>query len=611
MFNKRLGAALKSAAVIGATAAAMLSTSANAYEPGWYFGLSGSYSAVEDSDGTLNTSITSTTPATPGSQQNCLLQALPGLGPLLNGAVGGLGVQGCLLTLLGPGTTTPGTPGSTNTQRLAPARAQITFDGGYSIAGSLGYLFDGGFRPELSLAISENDVDGSRVNTQAGAVSLSNDGKLTTARLMANAWYDFDFGSSIIPYVGVGAGFQQSDLDLKSAGLSDKASGLVYQAGAGVGFVLSDATTLSLDYRYVVGDDMEASGQSPTAADGSFTSSTLESEYKAQTIGLSLRRSFGGTPTDSDGDGVPDRLDKCPNTPKGVTVYSDGCPVDTDGDGVPDYLDKCPGTPKGTAVDANGCPADSDGDGVPDSLDKCPGTPRGVMVGPDGCPIDSDGDGIPDAYDKCPNTPKGVIVGPDGCPAADADGDGVPDFMDKCPETPRGVAVGPDGCPLDSDGDGIPDYLDECPRSPPGAKVLPNGCALTGDCRKPRPGEAVDANGCALDKNFILRGVKFEFDSDRLTEPAKLILNEVAETLKAYPTIKVDLEGHTDNVGTDAYNLGLSERRANSVKTYLAGRGIEAPRMNPVGYGESRPIDTNDTEEGREENRRVELKVIE
>ncbi|WP_162932404.1 OmpA family protein [Solimonas sp. K1W22B-7] len=611
MLNK-LGTALKSGAIIGATAAAALfAGSASAYEPGWYFGLSGSYVAVEDSDGNLKTTTVAPSTQTPGTDATtCLLTGVPGLGPLLNGVVGALGVdQGCLLFLLGPGNPAGPpvvTPGEVNT---ATTPSRMVFDGGLGIEGSIGYLFEGGFRPELALAYAESDLDELTIQSAGGPVSSSPDGKLMTYRAMANAWFDFDFGSSLVPYIGAGAGYQKATLDIGDS--SGDSSGFVYQAGAGLGFLVNDKTTLSVDYRYIVGDDVESgTTTTPVAPDGSI-SVKGDGEYKAQTVGLNLRYAFGGNATDSDGDGVPDRKDKCPNTPKGVTVYSDGCPVDTDGDGVPDYLDKCPGTPKGTAVDAKGCPADSDGDGIPDSLDKCPGTPRGVMVGPDGCPIDSDGDGIPDAYDKCPNTPKGVIVGPDGCPAADADGDGVPDFMDKCPQTPKGVAVGPDGCPLDSDGDGIPDYLDECPRSPPGAKVLPNGCALTGDCRKPRPGEAVDANGCALDKNFILRGVKFEFDSDRLTEPAKLILNEVAETLKAYPTIKVDLEGHTDNVGTDNYNLGLSERRANTVKVYLASRSIEAPRMNPVGYGETRPIDTNDTEEGREENRRVELKVIE
>ncbi|MDP9142025.1 MAG: OmpA family protein [Pseudomonadota bacterium] len=251
-----------------------------------------------------------------------------------------------------------------------------------------------------------------------------------------------------------------------------------------------------------------------------------------------------------------------------------------------------------------------DGDGVPDYLDKCPNTPKGVQVGPDGCELDSDGDGVPDSRDQCPNTPRGAIVNAAGCPS-DSDGDGIPDGLDRCPDTPKGIAVGPDGCPLDSDGDGIPDYLDECPKSPPGVKVLPNGCALTGDCRRPRPGEQVDAQGCAVDKNFILKGVKFEFDSDRLTAEAKLILNDVAETLKAYPNVSVELEGHTDGIGSDAYNLGLSERRANSVETYLEGRSVVGSRMTPVGYGESRPIASNDSEEGREENRRVELKVVE
>jgi len=119
---------------------------------------------------------------------------------------------------------------------------------------------------------------------------------------------------------------------------------------------------------------------------------------------------------DDDGDGVPNHLDKCPDTPRGVKVDAVGCPLDTDGDGVPDYLDKCPGTPKGVEVDAKGCPIDSDGDGVPDKADKCPNTPKGVKVDRNGCPLDSDGDGVPDYLDKCPGTPRGVPVDDNGCP---------------------------------------------------------------------------------------------------------------------------------------------------------------------------------------------------
>jgi OmpA-OmpF porin, OOP family len=211
------------------------------------------------------------------------------------------------------------------------------------------------------------------------------------------------------------------------------------------------------------------------------------------------------------------------------------------------------------------------------------------------------------ARSQCPDTPAGVEVDETGCPI-DSDGDGVADYLDQCPDTPAGKEVNDEGCVTDRDGDGIPDSEDQCPDSPAGAKVMEDGCALFGDCRKPKAGEAVDENGCALDKGFILRGVKFEFDSDRLTEEAKRILNGVAEVLDAYADVDVDVEGHTDQIGSDAYNLGLSERRANAVKTYLAGKGVEADRMTPVGYGRSQPIADNSTEEGREENRRVELR---
>ncbi len=121
---------------------------------------------------------------------------------------------------------------------------------------------------------------------------------------------------------------------------------------------------------------------------------------------------------------------------------------------------------------------DSDGDGVPDHLDQCPGTPRGVEVDMHGCPLDSDGDGVPDYLDQCPDTPVGIEVDEVGCPL-DSDGDGVPDYRDQCPDTPAGAPVDKVGCPLDSDGDGVPDYLDLCPGTLLGVQVDENGCPLT------------------------------------------------------------------------------------------------------------------------------------
>ena len=204
-----------------------------------------------------------------------------------------------------------------------------------------------------------------------------------------------------------------------------------------------------------------------------------------------------------------------------------------------------------------------------------------------------------------------AVVPPVAGTEADTDGDGVPDSKDKCPDTPAGTKVNEDGCPLDSDGDGVPDDIDECPHTPAGAKVLANGCALKDDCRTPKAGEAVDENGCAVNKAFILKGVNFEFDSDRLTPEAKEILNGVAETLKSYADLKIEVAGHTDDVGTEAYNLGLSERRANSVKTYLGSREVDVSRLTPVGYGKTKPLVEGTTDEDRAKNRRVELNVKE
>jgi OOP family OmpA-OmpF porin len=208
-----------------------------------------------------------------------------------------------------------------------------------------------------------------------------------------------------------------------------------------------------------------------------------------------------------------------------------------------------------------------------------------------------------------PAAPEVAVTEPVAPPVeADTDGDGVPDSADKCPNTPAGTKVNAEGCPLDSDGDGVPDDVDECPHTPAGAKVLPNGCALIHDCRTPKDGEAVDANGCAANSAFVLKGVNFEFDSARLTDDSKGILDQTAETLKSYPEVKVEVAGYTDDVGSDSYNMGLSERRAQAVKTYLTAQGVAADRMTPVGYGKTQPLVEGTTAEDRAKNRRVELK---
>jgi len=271
---------------------------------------------------------------------------------------------------------------------------------------------------------------------------------------------------------------------------------------------------------------------------------------------------------------------------KGVIFYKGtaSLPLDSDGDGVLDNLDKCPGTPKGVKVDKVGCPLDSDGDGVADNLDKCPGTPKGVKVDKVGCPLDSDGDGVADYLDKCPGTPKGVKVDKVGCPL-DSDGDGVVDYLDKCPDTPKGVKVDASGCPLDSDGDGVADYLDKCPDTLEGAPVNSVGC-------------------------WSIKGINFDNNKSNIKPQYQGLLDENVAVLKKNPSVKVQIQGHTDSKGSEAYNQALSERRAEAVKNYIAAAGIGASRISSRGYGEKNPIATNETAEGRAKNRRIEVKII-
>jgi outer membrane protein OmpA-like peptidoglycan-associated protein len=269
-------------------------------------------------------------------------------------------------------------------------------------------------------------------------------------------------------------------------------------------------------------------------------------------------------------------------------------PKDSDKDGVPDKTDLCPNTPIGTAVDANGCPfGDADKDGVTDNIDKCPNTPMGATVDAAGCPSDSDKDGVYNGIDQCPNTPMGATVDAKGCPA-DQDSDGVYNGLDKCPDTPPGAVVNASGCPIDSDGDGVADYLDKCPNTPAGMKVNAAGCPVLFE-----PGKSA----------LVLEGVTFATNSAVLDPTSTGILDRLANAAQYNPSgSKLEIAGYTDNTGSRAHNMKLSQARAESVMNYLIAKGVPASMLTAKGYGPDFPIDTNATAAGRANNRRVMVK---
>ncbi len=217
---------------------------------------------------------------------------------------------------------------------------------------------------------------------------------------------------------------------------------------------------------------------------------------------------------------------------------------------------------------------DSDGDGIPDDVDACPSEPEDHKDPDpmDGCPasLDRDGDGIPDQYDKCPDEPedKDGVDDEDGCPEVDADNDGIPDTSDACPKEP-----------------GQPD---------PDPKK--NGC--------PR---FIHLEGSSV---RVLQQVHFATGSATILPDSFPMLTEIVQLLKATPAIqRMRVEGHTDNRGGADLNLDLSKRRAASVRTWLIDHGIAQERLESEGYGLTRPVESNDTDQGRAANRRVEFNI--
>ena len=198
--------------------------------------------------------------------------------------------------------------------------------------------------------------------------------------------------------------------------------------------------------------------------------------------------------------------------------------------------------------------------------------------------------GAKEGASLCPGTPAGIPVDADGCPLY-SDADAVPDYQDKCPDTAPGIAVDANGCPRDTDADGVGDNQDVCPSTPIGSRVDARGCPL--------PGERI----------AIVTNINFDFNHSNVREDVRKRLSRVIQLLREMPEIDVQIVGYTDDVGSAQYNLALSVRRAEAVRDYVVTRGIDVARLSVAGRGESQPLVSNATPEGRAVNRRVEFVV--
>ena len=345
--------------------------------------------------------------------------------------------------------------------------------------------------------------------------------------------------NKIEPTFGVGAGYtwleegpfnsngNGDSNEVNSTGSFNTSLGLTYWANDYIGL------SLKTTYNYVMPDNTD-----------------LVQQHFRHSLGLTVR--FGGS--DTDGDGIQDKKDACPDVP-GLEAFN-GCP-DTDGDGIQDSEDSCPDA--AGLAEFKGCP-DTDGDGVSDNNDRCPNVAG--LSDMAGCP-DADGDGITDMRDGCPSEagPRGNR----GCPWPDSDGDSVADKDDKCPNEVGTVAN--DGCPE-------------------------------------TPSEDVQATLASYAKT-----INFDYGKTSIKEEANKTLQAIVEILVQYPNANFVVEGHTDSVGSTAFNQKLSEQRAAVIVDFLTSNGVDASRLSSVGFGETSPVSSNDTKEGMAQNRRVEVKL--
>ena len=422
----------------------------------------------------------------------------------------------------------------------------------------------------------------------------------------------YKFRPRITPYLSAGAGtlrmHPETDYGNTNEGNSnarvrqDQANGdpqwrFAVPVGGGIKVDLGFRTTLGLEMHTAYAWTDLVDGVSATG--NSATNDWVVSGGANLTFRLGAK--------DSDGDGVVDKEDACPDIAGNITAR--GCP-DRDSDGVEDAEDVCPDL--AGLMEFSGCP-DTDGDGFMDPADDCP-TEYGYEE-TNGCP-DRDNDCVADADDRCPD--EEGLPEFDGCP--DTDGDGLPDVDDPCPEEAGLLKNG--GCPLpDTDCDGIIDSLDLCPTIPDtlgftGCPDLDLDGVIDSLDRCPEVPGTIENAGCPeLDETEqallvdAQQEVQFRTGSAELLPSSRTILDEVIKLLEKYEVYHLRLKGYTDSVGSSTTNQKLSERRAQACYDYLEEKGISEERMSFTGYGEEDPIGDNKTAAGRKKNRRVEFEL--
>ena len=405
---------------------------------------------------------------------------------------------------------------------------------GNNAIGNTGKLFQNFYSTEnwnsipgiTTLGLSRNITERFSLASRISFNRLSNFGGEQVPNFIYKS-FDLTFKNSLVeksstwePYTEVGGGYVYFD---------DEGS-FQFILGTGLTYWANDNIGLSYQINYKEAFEMGA-----------------VAHFQHQ-LGINLK--FGGV--DTDGDGVYDKYDACPEV-AGLEEFQ-GCP-DSDGDGIRDSEDACP--KRAGSKEMNGCP-DSDGDGLSDIEDACPNRPGTIEMG--GCP-DTDSDGINDKDDACPE-----VAGPaenNGCPWPDADGDGVADKDDACPEL-AGVAAN-NGCP-----------------------ELPQDVIST-----------LNEEGSMI---------RFKAESAEIVgDDSAAVIAKIKSILESYPTYNFIVEGHASSDGSKGYNQKLSQERADAVQAALIAAGADASRVSTAAFGEERPIGDNNTAKGRKINRRVQF----